>query len=105
MRQGSMASLNTMPESCFNTPGLRPRQALRRMTTRAVVRVAAYHSGSTPCNSQEIINLSGADGGSHLGHVNVGNIPQEDTSEQHTQERWEVDELDQPREGRLRLAV
>ena len=59
MRQGSIASLKTIPDSCLSTCGLRPRQALRRMTTRAVVLVAAYHSGSTPCNTGTLATLLG----------------------------------------------
>ena len=102
IRQGSMASLKTMPDSCLSTCGLRPRQALRRMTTRAVVLVAAYHSGSTPCNTHTLSTLGRSGLVPHLGHVNVGNIPEEDTSEEHSQERREVDELDQPGQGRER---
>ena len=62
-RQGMKARRNTIADSFFSASGLRPRQARNKITTfemfqplkkllflntRAVERVAAYHSGSTP---------------------------------------------------------
>ena len=45
---------------------------------------------------RHLSNTAGVGQLAHLGHVNVGNIPEEDASEEHPQERRQIEELDQP---------